>query len=481
MMKKYVLLLLLIVPFHITATTRAIWITRWDYSTPADIKNIIQNADKLGFNTILFQVRGAGTVLYPSRFETWAKVFNEKDPGWDPLKFAIQAAHDHQIELHAWINVYTGWKGQHAPNHPEQLYHKHPSWFVVDKLGNPQVLNNNYLWLSPTHPDVKHHILNICRELLYFYDLDGIHLDYCRYPGPDFSYDDKSVRLFKSVYEDAPQNIMFSWNNWRQRAITELVTSIHNLIQDKKPSICLSAAVIGDPKRGETYFLQETDVWMKYGIIDAVYPMLYTQDMRSFKQLLRKYIKNRHHCDVNAGIYIYQPDTFRKQLEFAIQAGCQGTAVFSYSLLNPQHKINPLYATQMEFAGYEPSSQNSPDILQIKTIPEQIHNGESFRIAVKISPPDKDKRSEAQKVLLIYGHDWPPSSPRHTSMSRVSDSQQWFITDNFITLPESKQLKCRIGTFQNLESKSTHNLSKVWSIKAINTKLPETLKSKKKS
>ncbi|MDZ7722484.1 MAG: family 10 glycosylhydrolase [candidate division KSB1 bacterium] len=192
------------------------------------------------------------------------------------------AAHHHHIELHAWLNVYPGWRGSKPPEHPEQLYHKHPSWFVVDQFGDPQILNNSYMWLSPTHPGVQQHILNICKELVSGYDIDGIHLDYCRYPGPNYSYDDKSVDLFKSIYKELPQNISFSWRNWRQNAITDLIASIHSMLHAQKPDICLSAAVIGDPQRRKTLFLQETEVWMKRGILDAVYPMLYTQDMRSF-------------------------------------------------------------------------------------------------------------------------------------------------------------------------------------------------------
>ncbi len=67
---------------------RAIWVTRWDYKSPADIARVMDNCKSAGFNTVLFQVRGAGTVFYPSRIEPWAEEFGGRDPGFDPLGVA---------------------------------------------------------------------------------------------------------------------------------------------------------------------------------------------------------------------------------------------------------------------------------------------------------------------------------------------------------------------------------------------------------
>ena len=66
------------------AETRAMWVTRWDYTTPDDVKIIIDNAVSAGINMIFFQIRGNGTVFYPSEREVWSEKFNYTDPGWDP-------------------------------------------------------------------------------------------------------------------------------------------------------------------------------------------------------------------------------------------------------------------------------------------------------------------------------------------------------------------------------------------------------------
>ena len=71
---------------------KAIWVTRWDYKTEQDIVDLMENIDKAGFDTVLFQVRGNATVFYPSAMEPWAEEFNHQDPGFDPLEAACREA-----------------------------------------------------------------------------------------------------------------------------------------------------------------------------------------------------------------------------------------------------------------------------------------------------------------------------------------------------------------------------------------------------
>ena len=67
---------------------RAIWVTRFEYRTETDVRSIISNCAKLGFNTILLQVRGQADAYYRSEIEPWADRLGGKDPGFDPLAVA---------------------------------------------------------------------------------------------------------------------------------------------------------------------------------------------------------------------------------------------------------------------------------------------------------------------------------------------------------------------------------------------------------
>ena len=175
---------------------RAVWVTRWDYKTEDDVVEIIKNAASCNFNMVLFQVRGNGNAFYPSDYEAWAEELGGADPGFDPLAVAIEEAHRRGIELHAYVNVYPAWKGTELPKAPTQIFNLHPEWICMGKSGRRIGLNDHYVYLSPGIPDAKDHIYNVFMDIVSRYPIDGLHLDYVRYPErnlngfvDDYSYD----------------------------------------------------------------------------------------------------------------------------------------------------------------------------------------------------------------------------------------------------------------------------------------------------
>ena len=99
------ILLCLMMPLCAAEFTRALWVTRWDYNTLQDIDAIMKNASDLGFNTVLFQVRGKGTVTFPSKIELQSEQFRDSD--LDVLSEAIDSAHAHE----RWSTVPQGRAG----------------------------------------------------------------------------------------------------------------------------------------------------------------------------------------------------------------------------------------------------------------------------------------------------------------------------------------------------------------------------------
>src|SRR5438067_11750237 len=84
---------------------RAIWVTRFEYQTEAEVKTILANCASLGFNTILFQVRGQADACYRSSIEPWAERLGGRDPGFDPLEVACRESRRLGLSLHAWVNT----------------------------------------------------------------------------------------------------------------------------------------------------------------------------------------------------------------------------------------------------------------------------------------------------------------------------------------------------------------------------------------
>ncbi|MDA2917362.1 family 10 glycosylhydrolase, partial [Nitrospinae bacterium AH_259_B05_G02_I21] len=163
------------------AETRALWVTRWDYKSPEDIREIMERVRRAHFNVVLFQVRGNADAFYRSRYEPWGEEIGGRDPGFDPLSVAIREAHRRGLELHAYINVVTGWRGPVPPRSLRHLWRAHRAWFTRDASGIPQPLNGGYVQLAPGLRAVRDHTVTVVADIARRYPVDGIHLDYVRY------------------------------------------------------------------------------------------------------------------------------------------------------------------------------------------------------------------------------------------------------------------------------------------------------------
>ena len=92
-------------------------------------------------NAVIFQVRQGGTAYYHSSYEPWGYYAGYQYPGYDPLAFAIEEAHNRGLELHAWFNVF-----QTSSTHNGAPSTEHPEWICRDQNGIPMT---SYRSLSP--------------------------------------------------------------------------------------------------------------------------------------------------------------------------------------------------------------------------------------------------------------------------------------------------------------------------------------------
>ncbi len=277
---------------------RGVWMSRFEYTNDklrndpeaakAHIRDVFDKARKAKFNMIFFQVRGNGSSFYGSAHEPWALELTGtlgKDPGWDPLQFAIDEAHRLGLELHAWVNTFPIWRGGIPPTEttPRQPYLAHPEWVVCDKDGMPMNVdppNNEYIWASAGNPAVRQHVVNVVMDIVTKYDIDGIHFDYIRYPEGSpvkgYSHDSVSVARFNNV-DGNPHKL--SWEHWQREQINEFVFQAYNSVTAAKPWVKLSAAVIGKymGQGWSSYYVvyQDPRRWMEVGKIDFIVPMVY--------------------------------------------------------------------------------------------------------------------------------------------------------------------------------------------------------------
>jgi uncharacterized lipoprotein YddW (UPF0748 family) len=276
--------------------TRAMWVTRFDYKTRADLETIAENCRSAGVTTILFQVRGNGTAFYRSSYEPWAEQFEFSDPGFDPLAVMVEEGHRRGMQVHAWINVMPAWRGGTPPKELKQLYNAHPEWMWYDQNGKRQELSKDfYVSLNPALPEVRRYFVNVCRDIVGRYGVDGLHLDYIRMPSEapatpkgsnsDWLRDPKTVGLFEAETGKKPDQDRAAWTQWKADQITNLLRDIRHMVNTTKRNCELSAATGTDPKHHLTNYAQDIDQWMEDRLLDAVYPMNYTDDVAKYSQV----------------------------------------------------------------------------------------------------------------------------------------------------------------------------------------------------
>ncbi len=321
---------------------RAIWVTRFDWTTAADVERVVADCARAGFGAVLFQVRGNGTVFFDSRHEVFSERFRFASPGFDPLGVAVAAARRHGVELHAWVNVVPGWQGDVPPADPRQLWNARPQWFVADVDGEREPLRKGgYASLNLGLPEVRAHIASLCREIAERYDVDGVHLDRVRFLDDErplqrgYPLDRRSRELCRSATGRDPVDDPAAFARWKQDAVTATVREVRAALRGVGRVVTLTAAVMPDAATALTRTSQDWPRWTRDGLVDAVLPMNYTDDDALFARRIADAVE-RSRVPVVAGIGAYKHGASAqtdRQVEAALRAGAVGTAVYSYAKL----------------------------------------------------------------------------------------------------------------------------------------------------
>ncbi len=254
----------------------ALWITRFDWETEAELAAIVTQAIKLGITDLLMQARGAGDALYRSEVApASAKIAGRLGwmPKWDPLDVVCDLASRHDgVAVHAWVNVLSGWPAgslegcdglePSQPGFPDHLLIRHPDAVLVDASGEPMPCPNDsdYVWVSARHVDVVREMQAATSELVNRYPLAGIHLDRIRYP-TDGWFDPVDGKRSAD-------------------GITDLVAEV----RDRTPTdMRVSASIMPDygaETRGQpdhtAIFGQDGWAWVEQGLCTDVMPMVYS-------------------------------------------------------------------------------------------------------------------------------------------------------------------------------------------------------------
>ncbi len=333
-----------------------------------------ERAAGAGFNTLIVQVRGRGDAYYRSRWEPRPESVLRQGIDFDPLDLVIREAHDRGMGVHAWVNAHLVGGTGTLPGDPLHLIRARPDLLAVPRELAPRLFSMDPLspryaeallefaranpdriegmYSAPSHPEVKEHLYSIWMDLLESYDLDGLHFDYIRYPGPEFDYSRAALDRFRDwvaprlplarfqemeaqyrrnpfAFADALQG---PWDEFRRTQITELVERIYFGVKKRHPEVVVSAAVFANAEDAYRSRFQDWKGWVERGILDAVAPMAYTADNARFEAQIRTAVEAAGANRVWAGIGVYQ-NTYRgtmDKIDLARRLGTRGLVLFSY-------------------------------------------------------------------------------------------------------------------------------------------------------
>ena len=231
----------------------------------------LEQAQALGLNTVVVQVRPKGDAFYESDLNPWSAVLTGVqgvDPGYDPMGFMIQETHERGMEFHAWMNPYriTTSGTDLAALSADNMARQHPDWILT---------YNNAMYYNPANEDVKDYICDTVEEIVENYDVDAIHFDDYFYPS--------NYPLPEGEDRDGVTA------NERRDHVNDLIKQVYRTIKKADSSVEFGISPMGiwknstsDPygsaTRGtEGYYsvFGDAKTWVEKGWVDYIVPQIY--------------------------------------------------------------------------------------------------------------------------------------------------------------------------------------------------------------
>ena len=316
----------------------------------AELIELLDLAQRMNMNAIVFQVRPACDALYASDLEPWSEYLTGQmgkapEPFYDPLALAVEEAHKRGLELHAWFNPYRA-------RHPKKLG---PASADHVSVTRPELVRTygEYLWLDPGEPAVQDYTVDVILDVVRRYDVDGVHMDDYFYPYPvqdadgnDVPFpDDASYERYRQSGGDLDRD------DWRRENVNIVVRRLNDEVHALKPDVAFGVSPFGIWRPDNPPGIQGMDqyariyadcrTWLREGWVDYLAPQLYWptfQEAQSYPRLLEWWVaENTAGKVVLAGNATYRAvadphrwgaEEYVKQIELTRELGAGGNIHF---------------------------------------------------------------------------------------------------------------------------------------------------------
>ena len=262
------------------------WPSRPGLSTfqqQAELLAILDRAAFIHLNAIILQVRPATDAFYESAIEPWSYYLTGRQgrppqPKWDPLQFAVEAAHARGLELHAWFNPYRA----HVSSDTSPVARNHVSRTQAARVRK----YGSFLWMDPGDPATRRYAIRVVLDVVRRYDIDGVHIDDYFYPyresanGREIPFpDDDTYRRYRS------EGGTLERDDWRRNNVDLLVEQLYKEVKAEKRWVKFGVSPFGiwrpgnpESVRGLDSYVEifaDSRKWLREGWVDYFTPQLY--------------------------------------------------------------------------------------------------------------------------------------------------------------------------------------------------------------
>lgn len=270
-----------------------VWALDWPSSTSSttaqknEMVKYLDVLQKNNFNAIYFQVRTMSDAFYKSSYEPWSSYLTGtrgKDPGWDPLAFVVEECHKRGMECHAWVNPYRFSTGSNWSTAQDQALKSAGMLLAYTKSDGKTTTI-----LNPGLESVRKRIVDVCKEIISNYDVDGLVFDDYFYPeGIPVTSSAGDYDLWQK------SGASMTFGDWRRNNVNQMVADVYNMVQQQKPYVrfgispagaaCTSAAVAAKhgidrcPVASDWQYdgiFSDPVAWLEAGTVDYISPQLY--------------------------------------------------------------------------------------------------------------------------------------------------------------------------------------------------------------
>ena len=331
-----------------TEEIRGVWVTYMtlDVEDEADreaafkekINTIISDMKNADLNTMIVQVRPFCDAIYPSRYFPWSHILTGsqgENPGYDPLKYIVDAAHEQNIAVHAWINPYR----ISTKETPSQLSDNNP-YIKKSDIG---VEVNGSLYLDPSNEKAIKLITDGVEEIVKNYDIDGIQFDDYFYPPDCGDFDEEAYESYCNSLESP-----LSLEEFRKENVNNMIRSVYQAVHRTKNNVLFGVSPQGNLSNNEELCADVVKWCEESGYIDYICPQIYfslDNPALTFEDGLQDWLELKTHnnlslyvgipaykagTDADEGTWLDNDDILKTELEITREKGCDGFMLYSY-------------------------------------------------------------------------------------------------------------------------------------------------------